>query len=82
MKPLNSIFVTLLSAFAGIASAAEQAGPGRMGDYGTMGGGMMNGGMMMSGPAMLLCVLFGLLILIVLILAVLALIKYLRSSTS
>lgn len=82
MKTLNSIFLTLLSAFAGLANAAEQAGPGRMGDNGMMDGGMMNGGMMMGGPAMFVCALFGLLILIVLILAIPALIKYLRSDKS
>ena len=77
MKTLNSIFLTLLSAFAGLANAAEQTGPGRMGDNG-----MMDGGMMMGGPAMFVCALFGLLILIVLILAIPALIKYLRSDKS
>ena len=78
MKLITSIYLTLFSAFASIAYAAEKTGPGQMSQDGMMNGAMMDGGMMMSGPMMLVCMLFGLLILVVLVLAIFSLIKYLR----
>jgi hypothetical protein len=74
MKMFTTIPLMLLAVFfTGIAGAAEQSGPGRMGD----GGSMMQGGMM-GGPMMIACMLFALLVLVVLVLAIVALVKYLR----
>lgn len=82
MKIFATIPLMLLAVFfTGIASAAQQTGPGKMG---ADGGGMMSGGSMMQcgmmgGPMMIAGMLFALLVLVMLVLAILSLVKYLRS---
>ncbi|ROO23126.1 hypothetical protein [Salinisphaera orenii] len=79
MKMFATIPLMLLAVlFTNIAAAAQQTGPGRMGDDGMTGGSMMQCGMM-GGPMMIAWMLFALLVLVLLVLAILGLIKYLRS---
>jgi uncharacterized membrane protein len=76
MKHAHPLFwTTLLSLWSGLAMAANDYGPGAMGDGVATCGGMMG---MMGGFMMIIPAVLGLLLLATLVMAIMALAKYLR----